>query len=190
MKDRNTEIKQKIDDYKLMLSHIDEAEIMIINQIKVEKAEIREDSNIIIKRYKKASKDLENIQKQIHDLKIKSTRFKYRITEKKMRYEHLLEPNPQRWQKISEEIMVLGEQIVACEGNISALELQKLAAEQARSMAQASLEAYESGAYEKSVDEDPRMKDIKREKKRIKKFIKSKQAELKASSRKPKKRRS
>jgi chromosome segregation ATPase len=183
MSDQTGKIKKKIEEYQERLAYIDEAETMLINQIKAEKAEIPADSKAIERKYKDASREIEHIQKQIHKVKLNARRLKYIIKGRKQQYDHLLEKTPEKWQKVSERIKILGDKIAESESTISALEVQKLAAEQTRSMAMVSLEAYKSGVYAKTIEGDPRMKSVLTEKKRIERYIKNKQAELETGAR-------
>jgi hypothetical protein len=177
-----------VDESDENLVQINEAVAMIKNQIKAERAQIPKDSRELKIKYNEACRDLENIQKEIDKNKLKATRLKYRIDAKKLRYEHLLEPKPENWPKIYARIKELGDQIVACESAIIALELQKHAAEQAREWALISWHAYKEGAHKKPLEKDPRMKAVLGERERVERHIKKKRAELKRGSRGPKRR--
>ena len=170
-------LKKKIKECREERKLINKAVTMVKNQIKSER-KIPIDPKEFEKRYNDAYRDLGKIQKEINNNKVKADRLKYRIDEKKLKYKNLLEPRPEKWEKLSEEIKSLGDQIVECESAISALELRKHAAEQAKESALVSLEAYKHRMHEKPIKEDPRLKAVLREKKRIVSIIEKKEAEL------------
>ena len=180
MSSKAKRLRAKIKEHEENLAHIDEAVAMVEIQIKAERAQIPEDSKELKVRYHDACRELEKIQGEINKTKLKAARLKNRIDEKKLRYGHLLEPKPEQWVRISARIKEIGDQIVACESAIIALELQKHAAEQAKELALISLEAYEADAHKGPVRKDPRMQAVLEERKKIRRSIKNKRAELKA----------
>jgi len=173
-------LKKKIKEYKENLGHIDEALAMVRNQIKAERAQTPKDSKELKRRYNDDRRDLRKIQRKIDKNKLKATELKNKIDEIKKEYEQLLEPKPENWPKLYERVKKMGGQVVGCESAIIALELQKHAAEQAKELALISWQAYKEGVHKKPVRQDPRMKAVLREKKRIKKYLKNKRAELKS----------
>ena len=179
-KEKRKQIRAKIKEYTEDLGHINEAVVMVENQIRAERAQIPKDSRELKKRYREAVRDLRKIQKKIDQNKLEATRLKNRIDEIKIDYEHQLEPDPESWPKLYERVKKLGDRVTGCESAIIALELQKHAAEQAKELALISWQAYKEGAHKKPVRQDPRMKAVLREKKRIRRYLKNKRAELKS----------
>ena len=185
VKERKKDPVQESEDN---LVYLDEAVAMVKNQIKAERAQIPEDSRELKKKYNDACRDLKKIQREIDKNKLKATRLKNRIDEKKIEYEQQLEPNPESWPKLYARVKEMGDQIVGCESAIIALEFQKHAAEQAREWALISWQAYKEGAHKKPVSEDPRMKAVLGERERVKRHIKKKRAEPKTGLRGPERR--
>ena len=181
-KEKRKRIRAKIKEYNENLVHINAAVALVENQIRAERAQIPKDSRELKKRYKEAVRELRKIQRKIDKNKLEATRLKNRIDEIKIDYEHQLEPDPESWPKLYDRVKVLGDQVTGCESAIIALELQKHAAEQARELALISWQAYKEGAHKKPIRQDPRMKAVIREKKRIKKYLKNKRAALKSVS--------
>jgi chromosome segregation ATPase len=176
---KREQLRKKIKEYRENLVHINEAVAMVEYQIRAERAQIPKDSKELKRRYNDARRDLRNIQRKIDKNKLEATRLKNRIDEIKIDYEHQLEPDPGSWPKLYERVKNLGNKVVGCESAIIALELQKHAAEQAKELALISWQAYKEGVHKKPVRQDPRMKAVLREKKRVKRYLKDKRAALK-----------
>lgn len=176
---KRKQLRKKIKEYRENLVHINEAMAMVEYQIKAERAQIPKDSRELKRRYNDACRDLRKIQREIDKNKLEATRLKNRIDEIKIDYEQQLEPKPESWPKLYTKVKEMGNQVVGCESAIIALELQKHAAEQAKELALISWQAYKEGAHKKPVRQDPRMKAVLREKKRVKRYLKDKRAALK-----------
>jgi chromosome segregation ATPase len=172
-------LKKVINTLEENLAHINEALIMVKNQIKAERAQIPKNPRKLKKRFENARSDLKTIQKEIDKNKLKATRLKNRIDEIKTGYEHQLEPNPENWPKLYDQVKEIGDQVVDCESAVIALELQKHAAEEAKEWAKISWRAYIEGVYKKPAKQDPRMIAIFDEQKKIETRLRIKKAQLK-----------
>lgn len=131
------------------------------------------------KRYQKAKTELKEIQTEIDDYKSKAAELKRRI--KNMKDDFKQTPDDQRlenWAKLSDQIKPLSETIIESESAISSLEMRKFAAEQDKEMAAISLEAYKRKLHEKPVEEDPRLKEVLKERDKIAAELEKAEAEL------------
>lgn len=155
------------------IQEITDALTMVENQIMGERMQTPQDSNDLQKRLADAQLTLENIEKQIKAKKREIKSLKSSIDEKKQAYESQpdSEKNPEKWAKVSEEIEPLGDQIVDGESEIGALEMQKFTAEQDVEMAKVNIEAFNEGVHEKPVEEDPRMREVLRKKRRMERHM-------------------
>lgn len=179
MNDKADAIEKKIEEYKEKLGFVNEAVMLVENQVKIERTEIPADSKELEKKIQKATTELEKIQVKINENKQKAKDLKSQITEKKAAFEKSeQEKRPEHWAQLASKIKPMGHKIIACESTISALEMQKHAAEQALEFSLMSLEAYNQGFVDQPIEEDPRLREVLKEKNRIDKYIEKKEQEL------------
>jgi chromosome segregation ATPase len=173
------ELRKKITECQEKLGHIEEAVIMVKNQVNSERKHPPADPGELEKRYRKSSTELEDIQKEIDSWKLKAKDLKSQITAMKQEFElSPAENKPENWAKLSSQIKPLGSQIVECESAISSLEMRKFAAEQAKEMALISLEAFKQKLHEKPLEEDPRLKAVLKERNTLAGQLERAEAEL------------
>ncbi len=172
-------IQKKIDEYSEKLEYINEAISMVENQLKGDRLNPPKNTNDLEKKCRDTQKEIDRVVGMIQICKSRIINKKQSISELKNEYEKLpKEQKPAKLQSLSTKITPMGAKIVEWEGSISSWEMQKHAVEQAHSMAEANLIAFNEGLHLKPIEEDPRMKGVIKEKERIEKILDKKKRKL------------
>jgi chromosome segregation ATPase len=160
--------ERKVKKFQEQLARIREALSIVKNQIRSERANVPRNRGVLERRHQKAVARLERIQNKIDLRKETARKLKDNIKRMKSRHEKLPEDQKaENWVKLSRRAKRLGEEIIDCENVITSLELRKHAAEQAISMAEVSMTAFDRGLHEKPIREDPRLKEVLKERRKL-----------------------
>jgi len=162
------ELKEKIVSTREDFKDIEQAEIMIRGLINSERQSPPTDSSEYETKLMQAKAEQENIENSIKSYKSEATELKNQISIIKKDFEQTpIEKKQEICSELTNKIKPLGEKIIECESAICALEMRKFATEQAVSQIEISLEAFKAGYHEKPIDEDPRLKELLKEKVRL-----------------------
>lgn len=168
--------KEKLEPFKKVyekktrqIQEIIDALAMVEDQIMGERMKTPQGSEELEKKVQVSELEVEKIEKQIKEKKGEVKSLKSSIDEAKSTYGS--EENPEKWTELSEKISASGSRIVDGESAISALEMQKFTAEQDVELAKVNLEALRKGVNEKPIEEDPRMKEVLKQKNEIEKYM-------------------
>lgn len=171
------------EELKAQLELMNKAMQMVQDQIKVEQAMDNVDPQILQDNVNRAQSKLDDIKAQIDARKARARELKDRITAMKEQHEALPEDQQaEDWLRISDEIRPMGAEIIQCETEIGALELQKYAAEHEVAMASVRLEAQAAVmATDAAADislEDPRLAAVRAEKHAIEEKLRAAQGKV------------
>lgn len=150
-------------DSKQMLKGLEDAERLLTRLIESEQDGTLPNGEELEIRYQRAVADKAKLQGAIDGKKKESEAIKMSITAMKAKCDALTDETAKanRWVAMADEIRPMGEEIIAIEAAISALETQKLMVDQAIVMAEAHWElvkerqsaANDAGGWERKLEE-------------------------------------